>query len=312
MLFAFLHSNFVLAQHPDDEWWIINTRSITSEVCCADLSSPSLRVTKVNQSRAFDAQSTEQLIATLKTDPSKQTVIYVHGNRFTHQDALERACFVQRQLARCRQTDQPIRFILWSWPSEQTGVLLTDVRTKAQRTDTQGLYLAWFLREMQVDANQPAAPLTLIGYSFGGRVVTGALHALAGGNLGGRTLSDGTLVGLSAKVGLLAAAIDESWLCPGEYHGLATKNIDRLTLMFNPNDIVLKRYWLLEKGNFARALGVVSSVRLGCRIDGTQVPVKSYNCAQSVGTHHDELDYYSRRCNAGGILSGLIAQPPTQ
>ena len=63
----------------------------------------------------------------------------------------------------------------------------------------------------------------MIGYSFGGRVVTGSLHALAGGPLGRRVLHGSTVTGANIDVGLVAPAIEDDWLGTGQYHGNAPK-----------------------------------------------------------------------------------------
>lgn len=178
------------------------------------------------------------------------------------------------------------------------GILLNDVRIKAERTDAQGLYLAWFLRQ----TTEVPSGLTLIGYSFGGRVITGALHALAGGLLGGRKLPGEHLKGYGARVGLIAAAIDHEWLESNEYHGLATKNMDHMTLMYNPRDTVLRKYWMLDPATISRALGAVGPMKFARRSDGTPLPVISINCSRTVGRQHDELDYFSADCRAGRHL----------
>lgn len=286
----------------NDELWIISTRQLTSDACRAPLDAPDFKVMKLYENCQSEPASFAELAASIAAEPNSQTVVYVHGNRFTHCDAIERANFVYRKMVPHRCTGQPIRLILFSWPSEQEGVLLNDVRVKAERTDAQGLYLAWCIREI----NAQTASLTLIGYSFGGRVVTGALHALAGGTLGGRRLTGEQLSGVNARVALIAAAIDRDWLEPQQYHGRATLNMERMTLMYNPRDTVLKKYWLLDPATISRALGAVGPMRFNRRVDGTPLPVKSINCSRTVGREHDELDYFSAECRAGKHLAELI------
>ena len=78
---------------------------------------------------------------------------------------------------------------------------------------------------------------------------------MAGGALGGRCLPGEPVEGADIKVGLVAAAVNQDWLRPGHYHGMATANMLSLSIMFNPRDTILKRYWLLEPGS--DALGAV-------------------------------------------------------
>ena len=78
-----------------------------------------------------------------------------------------------------------LRFVIWSWPSDKIKGPLNDIRTKAWRTDTDGYYLGWFLQRMH-----PQSDIGLIGFSYGARIVSGALHVLAGGELDGMGSAD--------------------------------------------------------------------------------------------------------------------------
>lgn len=288
-----------------DEVWIVCTRHLTTDVCAANLTQPPFAVQRYDDSSRFVHASTDELLVAVEGNPQRINVFYAHGNRFTPIEAVDRASFIYSRITANRVTDQSIRLIIWSWPSERAGLLLQDARIKAERTDSQGLYLAWLLREM---TGVSPVPLTLVGYSFGGRVITGALHAVAGGTLDGRRLPGPHIRGLPAHVGLIAAAVDREWLLAGEYHGLATKNIDRMTLMYNPRDRVLRQYWLLDPTDLRRALGAVGPMRFGTRYDGTRLPVRAVNCSRTVGRRHDELDYMSDDCGGGREMAALIEE----
>ena len=285
-----------------DDLWLVNTRRITSSALLANLDNPSLQFSRLDGDQQYQPSSLIEFCDASTASPELPTVIYVHGNRFTHQEAIERGWYIYQQVCRARRGDNPWRFLVWSWPSEPSGLILHDVRTKAQRTDTQGLYLAWFLRNIASSSSS----ITLIGYSFGGRVVTGALHALAGGSLGMRSIPNEPYEQLGAKVALIAAAIDANWLSPGRYHERAVKNTASLTLMYNPQDSVLKRYWLLDRRDGSRALGVVGKLSLNLPVDASPIPVQSINCNHIVGSRHNEIEYFSDHCRAGKILAELI------
>ena len=72
----------------------------------------------------------------------------------------------------------PIRFVIWSWPSAQVRGQLRDVRTKANRTELAGYCLAWVLTHLP-----ETQQVSLLGYSFGARIATGAMHLVGGGEL---------------------------------------------------------------------------------------------------------------------------------
>ena len=216
-------------------------------------------------------------------------------------EAIKRGLAVYRRTRNCR-SDQPIDWVIWSWPSEQEGILAKDVRIKAARTDAQGLYMAWLLRKHA----KLGVPTALIGYSFGGRVVTGALHATAGGSLGGRTLQGPAVTGMQINAGLVAPAIEDNWMQECGYHNQSTTNLNRLVLMYNRKDAVLKRYWLINRVRGESALGYTGPTRFAPRLDGTRLPVRARDCSPAVGLHHVELDYYEKSCRAGRQMSALI------
>lgn len=289
----------------EDDVWMINTRCITSQACRANLEDPSFSVSVYDGRHNMVLSGLDSLISLIQSDPSITNVVYVHGNNFLADEVMERAWFVYKQIKRNLQHDTAMRFIVWSWPSQPETTPLKDVRLKADRTDAQGLYLALFLRK--IAAQQP--PITLIGYSFGGRVATGALHALAGGSLGGATIPGEHLLGLDVHLGLVAPALDNDWLMDGKYHGLATKNIHNIALMYNPRDQILRRYWILRPSDWSRALGQAGAMRFGTRLDGSIIPVRSYNCSRVIGRRHEEEDYYSRECGAGCVMARLVEMP---
>ncbi|WP_231615610.1 alpha/beta hydrolase [Novipirellula artificiosorum] len=285
-----------------DRIWLINTRSMTQCTCCADLDAPAFTVARMTCNGATTRSSLGEYLAEIRSD--RPLVIYVHGYRFDYCEAVERGLYVYRQ-TEARRCSGPVDWVIWSWPSERTEFITRDVREKAKYADTQGLYLAWLLRE-QV---RRSVKTKLIGYSLGGRVVTGSLHALAGGSLGHRTLPGESVRSAKVDVGLIAPAVERDWLSPGEYHGLATSNIEDLLLMYNQRDIVLKRYWFIDKVRGAVALGLGRMQSFAPRVDGTQINLRARDCSRSIGIAHDELDYYKQSCGAGREMAKLISDP---
>ncbi len=282
-----------------DRLWLINTRRITSLPCRVDLDRPALDIRRLDNEGELSPATLEEYVNAV--NESRSVVIYVHGNRMQPHHAMFRGISIYRKCTDCQKSG-PIDWVIWSWPSEQTGILTHDIREKADRTDAQGLYLAWLLRQHMA----PSISTTLIGYSFGGRVVTGALHALAGGALGGRQLDGPTITGMSFGAGLIAPAIDRHWLTQHGYHSMATQNMSRMVLLYNHRDVVLKRYWLVDKVRGQMALGYSGPTEFGPRADGSRLPVRSRDCSQYIGPAHDELDYYVKGCRAGSEMASLI------
>jgi hypothetical protein len=283
----------------EDRLWLISTRAITSNVRCADLDQPALDIRRLFCDGRSTRASLEDYLAAV--NEQRSVVIYIHGNRMQSQQATVRGLRIYRECTACQQTG-PIDWVIWSWPSEQEGILAHDARRKAERTDAQSLYLGWLLSQQEHTSN----PTTLIGYSFGGRIASGALHALAGGEVDGRTLHGPPRSGLLIGVGLLAPAIDSHSLTTHGDHHLATQNMHSMVLMYNHRDRVLKRYWLIDRVRGRLALGYSGPTSFGPRADGSALPVRARDCSSSIGPTHDELDYFSRGCRAGAELAALI------
>jgi hypothetical protein len=286
-----------------DRVWVISTRHLTNEVCFANLDRPDFRVHELvgPQYEQLLSSSLDEFVT--RPSEGRTTVYYVHGNRLTSSDAIARGLDVYRKIISFRCQPSPVDWVMFSWPSEKDGILTHDAREKADRTDAQGLYLAKLLRSQ----TEPELTAGLIGYSFGARIISGALHATAGGALAGRALPDEPLRGAAFNVGMIAPAIESNWMAQSGYHQLATQNMNRLILLYNQRDAVLKRYWRLNRIRGSMALGYSGPQQFASRFDGSSLPVRSRDCSPSVGIKHDELDYYNQSCSAGRELALFVS-----
>jgi hypothetical protein len=213
------------------------------------------------------------------------TLVYVHGNRFDPQKALHNGCLA-RQAMHARSTrDVPVRFVIWSWPSEQVPGVLRDVRLKAWRAHVEAFYLASFLSRLRSDTR-----VSLIGSSYGARVITGALHLRSGGVLEGRHLAK-RAVASSARVVLMAAALDNDWLSAGGYHCGALSQINALLLYYNSNDPVLRKYRLLDRNDRSHALGFTGLTTPPPGLAMSRI--RQADVSGFVGRSHREADYLS-------------------
>ena len=121
-------------------------------------------------------------------------------------------------------------------------------KSKPPARDCESYFLANFMSRLNPDTQ-----LRLLGYSFGGRIVSGALHLAGGGTLGRFQLADAnSRPPNSVRVVLLAAAMDNYWWLPGRYHGECFSQVDRLLLLYNSCDPVLRFYPRLDRGRGAR------------------------------------------------------------
>ncbi|MCG8450151.1 MAG: hypothetical protein MI725_11310, partial [Pirellulales bacterium] len=74
----------------------------------------------------------------LQPSPIGRTIIYVHGNRVRRGEDLSRGMLVYRSLVSRSHSSEPIRFIIWSWPSSTIPGPIKDLHVKAARTGPAG------------------------------------------------------------------------------------------------------------------------------------------------------------------------------
>ncbi|MEO1614257.1 MAG: alpha/beta hydrolase [Planctomycetota bacterium] len=284
-------------ENSGDRVFLVSSRHLPDGYCRA---SPwdALRYYQVGP-RACRPMTADEYVSSIQ--PARPVVFYVHGNRMPSSEILRRANSVRQQI-RCRVNRPAIDWVIFSWPSSKTSLGIRDFREKADRSETDAIFLADLIRKHA----ERGCTIALVGYSFGARVATGSLHVLAGGVLKERHTIENPLFGANISVGLIAPALESSWLGKNGYHGLATRNMHDLTLLYNRRDAVLKRYWLLEKVRRETALGFSGPTCFAPRFDGSRLPVRSRDCSPSVKLRHAELDYYESRCNAGCDLARMI------
>lgn len=259
-----------------DRILVINTRPVGCST------SPERLATDAKAAERIDGvwqQSTPcELLGTL--DPTIPTVVFIHGNQIDAPYARQRGMDAYRRLVRCAD-DRPIQFVIFSWCANKKRHLLIDYRIKAARTRPVGWQLAWTLNQMP-----DGAPVGLLGYSYGARIASGAVHLLAGGSLSGLTLAETSPRPLRAVY--LAAAFDACWLAPGQYHGLAAHRLDSLLVTTNRQDLAMKYFKHLSKGYAPTAMGAVGPLGLDA---ATASRIYKQNVAGSVGRSHDLYKY---------------------
>ena len=200
----------------------------------------------------------------------------------------------------------PLRFVIWSWPSEQIRGRLKDYQVKAARTRPVGWQLAW-----AVDQWPAETPLSLVGYSYGARVVTGALHLLAGGQLGELELRERLHAQRRpVRAALVAAAVDADWIRPGGFHGRALEQVDELVLINNQRDPAMRFYHLPMEGRRPRALGFSGPPLQGVSSTLT-ARVRSFDATDVVGRHHALVEYLGASGPVGRALEQIVQLPVT-
>lgn len=214
-------------------------------------------------------------------------VVFVHGNRADQCKAVNQGLPILHRLQR-DSAGQPFRLVIWAWPADRIGGgPRQDALVKAARSDVQSYYLAEWLDRLPAEA-----PVLLIGYSFGARVIAGALHLAGGGQLAGWQLQRDTREAerRPARVMLIAAALDSEWLLPGGRNGLAFHGIDELLITTNCLDPVLRLYPRMRRGDRSSALGFAGPA-CPWRLSDAGLRFESVRVECQVGREHDWCAY---------------------
>lgn len=284
-----------------DEIWLLSTRAIGTK-CDPRLMASGIQCEARTADGRWQRRSWDATLTTLASP--MPTVIYVHGNRVdSGADKAEGLAFY-RWLAARKGPDSPLRYIIWSWPSTQIRGRIKDYEVKAARTQPCGWQLAW-----AIDQLPTTSPLALVGYSYGARVTTGALHVLGGGALGKLELADRVHPNRPPlNVALIAAAVTAQWLRPEGYHGKAVSQAATLVLVNNQLDPAMRFYPMSPMGNGAAALGfagVPGRESLGALANR----IHSVDLTSSVGRHHALSVYLSTSSMFGQAIGKVVDLP---
>jgi hypothetical protein len=266
-----------------DTVWLVSTRHLR---CVGQQDGlPLLRIWQRQAGNGWEPATADRLCA--RDESPSTTVVFCHGNRIDRRTAIQRGLIVYRKLAAQTTSATPLRLVIWSWPSDQIRGPIRDARVKAQRTDLEGYLLGCLLSRME-----PHAPVSLIGYSFGVRIATGTLHLLAGGSVAGWVLPHPPEEKRTPlRVVAIAGAVENIWLLPCQRHGLAMDLVDRMLVMYNPCDSILKRYPLIAGSRSGHALGY-SGLICAARLGEAAERVEQIRTTPWVGKNHGMAEYF--------------------
>jgi pimeloyl-ACP methyl ester carboxylesterase len=272
------------------QMWLISTRSAPR---CGDLdiASQELQYCRLDEHCQWIAADAQAFRAT--DDTTVPTIVFIHGNRTDADEAVPKAWYTY-EIIRGEAANRPFRYVIWSWPAERVYRRNNDdIRLKAAYSDVESYYLARWL-----DGLRPGIRVSLIGHSFGPRIITGALHLLAGGAVADRSLSEGAVTAWTGgkrnpvRAVLLAAAVDADWLAPGGCHGLALSLVDQALITQNGCDRVLRWYPRLYDHGGSQAMGFVGP----CGVEQSE-NVAVVDVSSTVGKIHDWRCY----CSAANV-----------
>jgi hypothetical protein len=258
--------------------WELSTRHLVDRPRWIPGEDPGFAVYR-HQARGWSRDRIDQAIDLQGRLP----IIYVHGNFMERNNTRQRALIIDSYLK--RRANRPYRLLVLSWPSQREPHPLRDARENAMAAECQSLYLAWLLESLS-----SCPEVSLLGFSYGARCVTGGLHLASGGTISGlqhTARHDGDGLQSMYRVAFVAAAVDRNWMTPWGRHRQATQRIDGAISLFNSDDPVLQRFKFLDPSTRPKAAGHQGFV--------ANPLIQQYDCSQCVGRTHDERTYY-REC----------------
>lgn len=275
----------------DLDVWLVSTRRLPG-ICglpeSADLGVERLLVEPC--SRRWEQASLSELVS----DPSRPLVIFAHGNRYSSADAKTQGLALARTLTN-RACGVAPRVVIFSWPSQQQGILLKDARRKYYRAFADGHYLAWFLCQLE-----PEQPVALVSYSLGSLVVIEALEDLAMAAPGGIPWTERP--GRTNLVFVTPAVRCDAFAPCGPSRE-ALDGVDRFTLLINSRDAALKFFPKVDKNVRADALGYVGMPR---RWIPEGLDYSAIDAAGMIGRIHTMWRYLESRSLSDRIVDGTV------
>jgi len=216
------------------EYWVVNARQVSD---CESLQNGFERLTywKYDDVKGWIQYRREQFVAAM--DPSLPTTFFIHGSFLNHKWAVRSGWRCYRRIGGCAPG---FRLVLWSWPAERIRRMnaIDNFRAKMVRSERQGYYLAAL-----IDQLDPDLPLSLAGHSIGCRTACAALDGLACGEVAGEPLPAPSFTcHRPIQACLLAPAFDPRYLWPKGRYSYALSQLDRLLVVYNPDDRMMRLY----------------------------------------------------------------------
>lgn len=281
---ALCQASTVCPRRPQDEIWLVSARHVCS---LQSEETPPLETEYYDPDTGWRDANVSELFQ--PASPDQILMVYVHGNRVSSGEAACDGRYVYCLITSQVEDPVSVRYVIWSWPSSRVRGQLRDVRVKAARTELAGYCLGWFLAQLPRQQR-----VSLLGYSFGARIVSGALQLQSGDQLSGRRLLTHPEPAPQARVVMLAGALHRTWLRPGCYHENALVHMDYLLNLFNSRDPVLKRYPLLYKGSHPQALGY-TGLYTGDFGTEERERIEQHDVRDVVGASHAAIRYFKAR-----------------
>ncbi len=247
-----------------DQVWIV--MATADGFYCQTLENNAWRVADVKEFYAGDSAD-------------RSTVIWAHGFKTDMTGAAESGCSFRNTIDAARAaagSSRAYRLVIWKWSSERgAGRLRIDAQMKGRIADAEGRRLANFIGGMNASNN-----VSLVGFSFGARVVGSALQCLA-------TSPSTYMTNRTGRVSLvLASSACDYGAFDWSYANGASIPAYVLNI-YNPADFAL-RYYPFVSDTGSQAQGVYPIT--GSAFTGAVGSAFNINVSGAVGKEHSFTD----------------------
>ena len=270
--------------------WMVETRDVPQEMGTDPWAS--LKVLHFDEGGSLVERDPRELLALVANRP---VMVQVQGSLTSPDIALGGLLWTHSWLTYNKAITPDVVVIAFDWPSQRVHRLdVRDINEKGRRAYVAAYHLARF-----VQAFPPRSRICLLGQSYGGRVVTSALHLLGGGRLNSQSNDPPVSLpslrpDLSLRAVVIAGAADRHWLDPGERLDRTLVACEAFLNLYNRRDEALKLYPFLIRSGHHRALGRVglraSDLR---RLGPTAARYTEHDMHDLLGREHTLLDAVS-------------------
>ncbi len=169
--------------------------------------------------------------------PGVPVLMCVHGSFVAWEDECYES-HLAYQWFRNSCPNLPLQVVFFTWPSNGmiTGLLPTDVAIRGKQAEFNGFHMGRLM-----NCIPESCPVTLMGHSFGCRVILSTLHLAGGGAIHGLQFP-GAMTAHRYRAVLAAAAVDHHWLNPGDRYGCALPRTECVVNLQNRKDLALAFY----------------------------------------------------------------------
>jgi len=284
---------FVLLDHfrPRSEkverFWVVQTRDCP-QVMGTD-PWPKLKVLHFNAKGDLEERDPSELLAQVA---GRVALVQVQGSLTTPDIAVGGLMWTASWLRRNKALTGEEVVIAFDWPSQRIYRSDTkDINEKGRRAYVAAFHLARFLQAFPAGSR-----ISLLGQSYGGRVVPSALHLLGGGSLNSQDHDPQVRVqalrpDLRVRAVIIAGASDHDWLDPGNRLDRALYGSEAFLNLFNHRDEALRLYPFLKRSGHQRALGRIGMTnRDFSQLGSLAARYSEHDVHDLLGTEHTLLD----------------------